>query len=365
MTFEEIIKKLRRDRDMTQEEMAELLSISPQAISRWENGMAMPDLSVIPIICNLFDITSDELLGINLKRKEAKIQEIIDEAHNIEKEKGDFAKSVEILRKGLSVFPDSYRIMNDLASNLVSCYVREQGIKNCDEAIELCNRILKGCADTKLRNIAIQTLCYAYRYAGKKDELLQLIEDIPEASFSKEDLLLHSLTGKEAVKSIGEYILFSFSRIAEGLVKLAQSEAENGYLFSANDRLKMYKQAMEIGKVFFCNGDYNFFAQYGENSCFGMALTYAEICDTENAITSLEEAASFAIHFDTYDENAPHTSPGIRGIISGGWIMEKDGNRSAQMLDDLNKNNHWNSIRNDSRFIHLLEKLKEYAKKPD
>ena len=46
MSFGQTIKKLRRNADMTQEQLAELLSISPQAVSRWETDVAMPDISL-------------------------------------------------------------------------------------------------------------------------------------------------------------------------------------------------------------------------------------------------------------------------------------------------------------------------------
>ena len=47
MTFGQTIKSLRREANMTQEKLAELLSISPQAVSRWETDVAMPDISAL------------------------------------------------------------------------------------------------------------------------------------------------------------------------------------------------------------------------------------------------------------------------------------------------------------------------------
>lgn len=55
MSFGQIIKKLRRNADMTQEALAEFLSISPQAVSRWETDTALPDISLLAPIANLFD----------------------------------------------------------------------------------------------------------------------------------------------------------------------------------------------------------------------------------------------------------------------------------------------------------------------
>jgi transcriptional regulator with XRE-family HTH domain len=48
MTFGQTIKALRKEANMTQENLAELLSISPQAVSRWETDVAMPDISLLP-----------------------------------------------------------------------------------------------------------------------------------------------------------------------------------------------------------------------------------------------------------------------------------------------------------------------------
>ena len=74
MTIGQNIKRLRRNADMTQEELAEMLSISSQAISRWETGTAIPDISFIPAIVNIFGTTSDELLGINSNNFQEKIE---------------------------------------------------------------------------------------------------------------------------------------------------------------------------------------------------------------------------------------------------------------------------------------------------
>lgn len=59
------IAALRREKALTQEELAEKLGVSPQAISKWENDQTCPDISLLPLLANLFDITVDELLTGN------------------------------------------------------------------------------------------------------------------------------------------------------------------------------------------------------------------------------------------------------------------------------------------------------------
>ena len=65
MSFGETIKTLRKQSEMTQEQLAELLSISPQAVSRWETNTAMPDISLLPPLANLFGVSTDFLLGMD------------------------------------------------------------------------------------------------------------------------------------------------------------------------------------------------------------------------------------------------------------------------------------------------------------
>jgi orotate phosphoribosyltransferase len=60
------IKLLRKLKGITQEELSDVLHISYQAISKWENGMASPDISTIPAIANYFGVTIDELFGFKL-----------------------------------------------------------------------------------------------------------------------------------------------------------------------------------------------------------------------------------------------------------------------------------------------------------
>lgn len=58
------LKELREQQRLTQEELAQYLNVSRQAISQWENDKVYPDISNIALLCQLYKISSDELLGI-------------------------------------------------------------------------------------------------------------------------------------------------------------------------------------------------------------------------------------------------------------------------------------------------------------
>lgn len=63
MTIGKNIADLRKDSGMTQEQLAEILGVSSQTISKWENEVTMPDIMLLPVIAGCFDITVDELYG--------------------------------------------------------------------------------------------------------------------------------------------------------------------------------------------------------------------------------------------------------------------------------------------------------------
>ena len=58
-----IIMRLRKENGMTQEQLAKALGITFQAVSKWENGISSPDISALPLLADLFDVSVDQLLG--------------------------------------------------------------------------------------------------------------------------------------------------------------------------------------------------------------------------------------------------------------------------------------------------------------
>jgi transcriptional regulator with XRE-family HTH domain len=61
------VKKLRGERDVTQQQLADAVGVSYQAVSKWENGTTMPDVGLLPEIASFFDVTIDELFKPDMK----------------------------------------------------------------------------------------------------------------------------------------------------------------------------------------------------------------------------------------------------------------------------------------------------------
>lgn len=82
MLFNEKIKKIRKESNLTQEELSEKLNVSRQAITKWETGEGIPDIENLKQISNLFNISIDELVkedldaNVNVKKRFNFIKEI-------------------------------------------------------------------------------------------------------------------------------------------------------------------------------------------------------------------------------------------------------------------------------------------------
>ena len=63
MNFGKTILDLRKARNMTQEDLAAQLGVTPTAVSKWENNITLPDILMLCALADCFEVTADELLG--------------------------------------------------------------------------------------------------------------------------------------------------------------------------------------------------------------------------------------------------------------------------------------------------------------
>lgn len=68
------IANLRKEKNLKQEDLAQMLNISPQAISKWENDLTFPDISILPQLSNILGVSIDELL---VGKKESEIVKVL------------------------------------------------------------------------------------------------------------------------------------------------------------------------------------------------------------------------------------------------------------------------------------------------
>lgn len=92
------IRANRRHMNLTQEQLAEKLGTSPQAVSRWENGTTYPDLELLPVIASFFGVSVDTLLGCTEEEKKAQCDKFTNELNTAIHEK-DIEKLIDTLRE--------------------------------------------------------------------------------------------------------------------------------------------------------------------------------------------------------------------------------------------------------------------------
>ena len=78
LSLGEKIATLRKQRGLTQEQLAESCSVSAQAVSKWENDLTAPDISLLPRLSELLGVTIDELLGVQRAEVVAVNKEMVD-----------------------------------------------------------------------------------------------------------------------------------------------------------------------------------------------------------------------------------------------------------------------------------------------
>ena len=76
------IKQLRFKAGLTQDQLAQKLGIGPQSVSKWENAVAMPDISTLPLLAEIFGVTIDDLFDLSAEQRLNRIENSLD----IEKE---------------------------------------------------------------------------------------------------------------------------------------------------------------------------------------------------------------------------------------------------------------------------------------
>lgn len=152
-TMGQIIKRLRKEHNLTQEELAEQLNISAPAISKWENDTSMPDISQVVPLANLFGVPTDVLFGVygadNNEDVTARLEEIFRIYDNC-KDGEEGSTAIVILdkyREAIRLYPNNPTIMLNaiaFAEMVVTCNKAElKKLIGKDGIEELTNEMIR------------------------------------------------------------------------------------------------------------------------------------------------------------------------------------------------------------------------------
>ena len=332
--FGETLKKLRKQKDMTQEQLAEYLNISPQAVSRWEINSTLPDITLVPMLANIFDVTTDMLLGVDIDAKEKRINEITQEADNYfwKKQNGEAEK---VLRAGLKEYPNSYILMDKLVSvisSFISGYdVRwgEEEKKAFDEEkkpvreeiIALSEKTLAECTDDNIRHSSIKRLCSTYASMGETKKAKSFANKMPDKAYARENLITETLKGTEKYKHIQKQLVNSiFYDVLNSIIWLMITPLDDGSKpFNPDEEIALHHKTIDIINIFIEKGSFGDFNFRLAPAHLELAILYSQKNDAAAALKHFKLAAKHAIPYDAMppvndDSREEYTSLLFKGI---------------------------------------------------
>ncbi len=213
------IRELRKRRGITQEQLAECIGVSFQAVSKWENNIALPDITMAPVLATYFGVSMDVLFDFNLKDIEAAVEAIVDEA--VPYRESDPKKYCAIIRAGLETYPDNDILLNNLLYGL-------NYSENPDETLAIAGRLVANTVYDDVRYDALRFMAYAYKAKGDMASAKAAIEQIPEIYFTKLTEAAFLLSGQEKLEAAEKQKWISYENLLQMMWKMAECFEESG-----------------------------------------------------------------------------------------------------------------------------------------
>lgn len=362
MSIGTTIKKLRKEKNITQEQLAEYLGITSRAVSQWECDRTAPDISQLPALANIFEVSADVLLGIDVTQKEKRTEEIIKEA-NRHRESGHTDEAINTLRSGLKEFPNSYVLMGNLLSCLRTLIMKpEKKEALLQEGILLGEKILEECTNDKERHNAIHCLCYFYREKGEPEKAIALAEKMPSLFSNAEYLFSTIHTDRKRLEYIKCTLSAIFSMIYNELWLMNDPLDDGTSPYTNKEYIEILKKYPAIMDIILEDKNYGLFAIHLIGTNTKLAQYYIREQEVENALNALNAAAKYAIWYDTQFQTLDaYTCLLLRDHSFGHVLTDSNENQCLILLHRLEES-PFDSVREQPAFRKITEELQKYAK---
>ena len=355
----ETIKKLRKERAITQEEFAEILGVSCQSVSRWENNSCYPDIELIPTIAAFFDISTDKLMGVDeIAEKKAVDKYLKDFQAAISV--GNIDECIRIARAGVAEFPNNYALLNKLMYALFVATSDDADIvdwkenkqKYDAEIVALGERIMKYCPDTNIKYEAMDRLAFHHCEMGRKQQGRAIYETFPPMAYCKEWSLKWALSDDEELPHWRKFILQAYYALSDGLWQLVD-------LVSDEDAVTVCEKSHALDHIIFDN-DPPSDSWCSANHYFDYAKRLVKVNRIEEAIENLKICIKHAYKFENRPDEIKTTS-----LLIGERIKKRTDFATADsrplheiVRDKWLAEKEFDAIRDTEEFKAILEQLK-------
>lgn len=347
----EQLKKLRKQKENTQEDLANHLGISTQAVSKWERNEGYPDITLLPAIASYYNVSIDDLLGVGDIAKSKKIQSYSDRNEELFCD-GKTSERIALWREAKKEFPNELLVIYELMYALSA----EGKNKNSEEIIEYGEKILEESTDNSMRGGAIQVLCYTYNAKGDKENAKKYANMAAIYHVSVNELMAKVLEGEEAVEWCQENIqaLFDLIQInTKTIIKKAN--------YTPEETIQACQFVIDCFSLLYPDGNYGFHHCRIADYYLSMANNYRTLENEEKMFECLEKAAEHSIQDDNRKDGM-YTAFMVNRVKmpSNDAVKTFTENQSGLLMKSLQneKYAHW---QNDPRMQKIIEKLKPIA----
>lgn len=289
------IYTLRKEKNVTQSQLAESIGVSVQAVSKWENGQCAPDVSMFPVIAEYFGVSIDRIFGYHMNSYADEVQKIIKDADD----SMDTFKEIEIVSEGLKKYPNSPELKVYLAFSLsmINRMSNDENERNeaVKKAIKLCTEVVDTCGDRKQIDGALHMLMRIYNETGNYDKAEEAISKLSADSYESRIIGTVDMLGVkkcfEEQLQFGEYSLWklywTMSHVFERMRRTLEETDQH-------ERALAYYEATEKLLSVFDSGCADFYATYKICACQDKAKLYMKIGDKERCLEELRRFLTLA-----------------------------------------------------------------------
>ncbi len=295
----ENIKKLRREKELTQETLAEFLGVTFQSISNWERGESFPDITMLPEIAGFFKVSVDELLGVNRAAEEKYIETKIQEYDNLTDHNLMQAIAEELMKK----YPNDFRVQ----IRQLACLVRFSPDKEAvfQEVHRIYNNIQQNCTDDRIRIKAKRAIIEYYRVLAdrkshniKIEDCKKIIAELPDMRDSREMFCFYNDKNdigynNEIRKTLEEQFLLLHTVFSHTFFYDER--------FSDNWALEAFLKELDFLHFVYDDGNYGKMWRTVIYLHGFIGVRYHKLGDNKNALDYFRKMCDLAIQFDNMD----------------------------------------------------------------
>ena len=211
----ENLRRFRRERELTQEEVASHLGVSFQAVSKWERNESYPDITLLPSLANYFHVSVDALIGMEDVASAAQ-RDDFNRRWEENRAAGLHAENVALMKEALAIFPNDALLLVQLSASLERLDGTDAERREyLRQSIEVQEQILRHTADSEVRGAVLFNIADAYWRYGDNERAYAYAAKLPNLYKTRETALVRILPDGEARRAAARDALDRLAWLAE------------------------------------------------------------------------------------------------------------------------------------------------------